>query len=76
MLPNVIDKTNKHITVKQESKLFCNCKDNTIYHLLSKGKQYWDKTLIQKILKVNLKLKPEVFFLGLLDKMLESYFKC
>lgn len=42
-----------------------------------KAKKYWHKTfiLIQKILKINIKLKTEVFFLGLLDKGLENYFK-
>lgn len=42
-----------------------------------KAKKYWDQifTLNQKILKINITLKSESFFLVLIDKKLERKFE-
>ena len=51
--------------------------EGTFYHLwwtCGKAKKFWNQicTIIQKILKVNLQLKPELFLLGLMDQQFEK----
>lgn len=71
------DKLSKMYTGASNVYWKCKYGKGTFYHLYwtcDRTKKYWDQihVLIQKILKNNIKIKPNTFLLGLMDKEKKS----